>query len=137
MNKILKISSAVLILSSVPLMAFESYDAKSLSMSETYTLSSEGYEGAILNPAVLGLNRKNTKTWQFSIPALNFNFELGNDKIDGDLYEKYFTTGDLITESDKKDIIDAVGDKAKIFTRLSNGIFGISYKNFSYASLIW
>lgn len=99
-----------------------SFDARSVAMGSSNSADAQGLEQVGTNPATLALYRP----FNFEFNLLTLNVSAYNNSITKGLYDRYFTTGDSLTQADKEEIlgaIDASGLKGSFWANVNTLAF--------------
>ncbi len=96
-----------------------------------FTAISRGVEAVYWNPANLAFSSKSQPGFQMMIYSLTIG--TGNNSLNFNSLNKYIGDGEsiLLTDQDKRDILDNINDSGLRFDLTGNGsLFSMSYKNF-------
>lgn len=96
----------MLLLNLLPLSAQQNYDARAASMGFSHGAAAYGLGNVGLNPA--GLALKTDYDFEFTLFSLNAGIR--NNSFNKEEYERYFTTGDLLTAEDIDYILNKIPD---------------------------
>jgi hypothetical protein len=109
-------------------------DARGTGMAFSNASDTRGLEQVGLNPATLALRN----TFRFEFNLISANASLRNNSFNKHQYDKYFTTGRFLNESDKNDILNSIPDggiRADIGGRVNTLGFYMPYFSFSLVGL--
>jgi hypothetical protein len=108
------------------------YSARSLGMAGAYQGMARGPEVSNWNPANLGLSDAGAN---FRLDLLNVGATLGNNSVNLNLYNSYFTEeSDTWDDAAKADILSRIpSDGLSEFNRVHATVLGISYKQYALA----
>ena len=128
---------AIILLSIVffgTLFAQQTIDARGTAMAFSNAANTRGLEQVGLNPATLAL--RNVYRFEFNI--LSINAAVRNNSFSKTQYDKYFTTGRFLNESDKNDILNSIPDdglRGDLSARANSLAFYMPYFSLSLALL--
>lgn len=132
----MKIAVLAVILSSLvfsgTLFAQQTIDARGTAMAFSNAADTRGLEQVGLNPATLAL--RNVYRFEFNI--LSINAAVRNNSFSKTQYDKYFTTGRLLNEGDKNDILNSIPDgglRGDVYARVNSLAFYMPYFSMSLA----
>jgi len=114
--------------------AQQTIDARGTAMAFSNAADTRGLEQVGLNPATLAL--RNTYRFEFNI--LSINATAKNNSFSKTQYDKYFTTGRFLNESDKNDILNSIPDgglRGDLSARANSLAFYMPYFSLSLAFL--
>lgn len=115
-------------LAGTPLAAQQAFDARSAAMAFSSGADARGLEQVGLNPAALALPMRKP----FELNLLSASVSVHNNSFKKSQYDKYFTTGDVLTAEDKDAILASIDDKglrADLLARVNTLAFAM--QNFS------
>jgi hypothetical protein len=107
------------------------FNARSMGMAGAYQSMARGAEVSYWNPANLGLSDNPS----FSLDLLNVGLNVGNNTVDLNFYNSFFTQdADQWTDADKADILSAIpSDGVREFNRVQATALGTSIKQYALA----
>ena len=94
----------VCLLTSGSLLAQAPIDARSAGMGFSNAAAAQGLEHLGQNPAALAL----MQNFNFELNLLSLNATVFNNSISKSQYDKYFTTGDTLSDADLNDILNSI-----------------------------
>lgn len=107
-----------MLLGTMNLWGQQAFDARAAGMAFSNGAAARGLEQVGLNPAVLGLKT----SYNFEINLLSANLSVANNGFKKSEYDRYFTSGDVLTSEDIDHILNAIPDgglRADGFARLN------------------
>ena len=105
-----------------------SFDARSAAMAYSNGADLQGLEQIGGNPATLALYRP----FNFELNLLSLNVSFFNNSFTKSFYDRYFTTGDTLTESDINDILNTIPSNGiKAYSILRFNTLALYARNFS------
>ncbi|GAB4379537.1 MAG: hypothetical protein Kow0042_29030 [Calditrichia bacterium] len=109
-----------------PVQGQQTIDARGVGMAFSNSAQTRGLEQVGLNPATLALPHR----FKFEMNLLSFHLSASNNSFNKSLYDKYFTTGELLTEQDKSTILNAIpaeGIRGNFSAKLNTLAFYLPY----------
>lgn len=109
-------------------------DARGAAMAFSNAADTRGLEQVGLNPATLALRN----AYRFEFNLISLSASLRNNSFTKSQYDKYFTTGGFLNESDKRDILSSIPDdgvRGDFSVRANTLAFYMPYFSLSLAGL--
>lgn len=110
-------------------------DARATAMGKTYTANSRGVFTFGINPANLAMPADNDFEMAIGFPLPNLNFGVGNDFMNIEKFNYYFsgvqengqTVGKLLTDQDKQDFLNLFSDGSELRTGFNFNLISFTY----------
>ena len=129
---IIAIALAMALLSAGPVFAWGESNPRAMAMGGAYTALGTGLEASATNPANLGLSRNRS----FSLDLFSVGLSVKNNSFSLSDYNDY--TGQFLTDSDKRDILNKIpseGLKLNVLTEAAGLNFSVGRFAFSFRGL--